>query len=604
MKARFLILLFLIMHQPVYGQLGQRVHYFAQIAIDGGATTYFVVHNPTGAEIVVQLDVYQVDGTLLLTEKINLGTQSTRTIAVGGQEGILKVGWAKLSSDASFTVTEFFELDSGLAPIGVLPSNLSDECQLFCFLSKTTNTGIAVANPSPTKTVTLTISVYDSDGHLINSREILLPPLHQKARYLNETDFFPELGDFEGAVKVTASDPVVWLTVRDDEGSFSTISVAVPQDSIEDGSVVRSLNGLTDHLTLKAGTNIDIGTSENEIRIAASTEPGPVGPQGPQGSKGDTGEPGPQGPVGPQGPAGDSHWRVSGTDTYYSDGSVGVGTSNPGATLEVRDNRSSVAAIFGKTTSSGVGSGDEPPGIRGESDYGEGVYGLGSKSGVHGHSSNGKGVYGYSPFGTGIYGSTGSGYAGSFYGGPVRLADTNVKIYLDRLSGSSLSGIYWQSNTDSFEGAFVRDGSSGNFELYTNYSGSNPRLVVKDAGTVGIGYVDPSESYRLDVYGKVRATSFDPISSRELKEGINQLSSEEAIETLEGLNPVSFYFKADDKKERQLGFIAEDVPEQISSGERTAVSTMDIIAVLTKVVQEQQERITALEERLKSSVRH
>ena len=65
---------------------------------------------------------------------------------------------------------------------------------------------------------------------------------------------------------------------------------------------------------------------------------GPAGPQGatgPQGPTGETGPMGPQGPQGAQGPAGDSHWELSGTSTYYTDGNVGIGTSTPTAPLHV-----------------------------------------------------------------------------------------------------------------------------------------------------------------------------------------------------------------------------------------------------------------------------
>ena len=45
-----------------------------------------------------------------------------------------------------------------------------------------------------------------------------------------------------------------------------------------------------------------------------------------------------------------------------------------------------------------------------------------------------------------------------------------------------------------------------------------------------------------------------------------------------------------DKEEVCLGFIAEDVPELVASKDRKGMSPMDVVAVLTKVVQEQQRR--------------
>ena len=44
-------------------------------------------------------------------------------------------------------------------------------------------------------------------------------------------------------------------------------------------------------------------------------------------------------------------------------------------------------------------------------------------------------------------------------------------------------------------------------------------------------------------------------------------------------------------EERHLGFIAEDVPELVASKDRKGMSSMDVVAVLTKVVQEQQKTV-------------
>jgi hypothetical protein len=79
-------------------------------------------------------------------------------------------------------------------------------------------------------------------------------------------------------------------------------------------------------------------------------------------------------------------------------------------------------------------------------------------------------------------------------------------------------------------------------------------------------------------------------SSRDYKENILDLSPEQAVETLEGLNPVTYNYKADDE-EAHVGFIAEDVPELVATKDRKGLSPMDIVAVLTKVVQEQQKTI-------------
>jgi len=76
-------------------------------------------------------------------------------------------------------------------------------------------------------------------------------------------------------------------------------------------------------------------------------------------------------------------------------------------------------------------------------------------------------------------------------------------------------------------------------------------------------------------------------SSRELKKDIQEVSAEEALQTVENLKPVSFVYK-EGNQEMHVGFIAEDVPEMVATSDRKGLESMDIAAVLTKVVQEQQ----------------
>ena len=82
-------------------------------------------------------------------------------------------------------------------------------------------------------------------------------------------------------------------------------------------------------------------------------------------------------------------------------------------------------------------------------------------------------------------------------------------------------------------------------------------------------------------------------SSREYKENIIELTYDKALTTLENLTPVTYNYKVD-KEENYVGFIAEDVPELVAMKERKSLSSMDIVAVLTKVVKEQQEEIEQL----------
>ena len=86
-------------------------------------------------------------------------------------------------------------------------------------------------------------------------------------------------------------------------------------------------------------------------------------------------------------------------------------------------------------------------------------------------------------------------------------------------------------------------------------------------------------------------------SSREFKQDICDLDSHEAMQALKDLTPVKFTYKVD-PSEHHVGFIAEDVPALVSTKDRKSLSPMDIVAVLTKVVQEQQQTINDLKARL------
>ena len=71
------------------------------------------------------------------------------------------------------------------------------------------------------------------------------------------------------------------------------------------------------------------------------------------------------------------------------------------------------------------------------------------------------------------------------------------------------------------------------------------------------------------------------------------------METLAELEPVKYRYKAD-KTDAHVGFIAEDVPDLVATKDRKGMSPMDVTAVLTKVVQEQQKVIADLRMRLET----
>ena len=86
-------------------------------------------------------------------------------------------------------------------------------------------------------------------------------------------------------------------------------------------------------------------------------------------------------------------------------------------------------------------------------------------------------------------------------------------------------------------------------------------------------------------------------SSREFKEDITSLDADDAFSALDGLTPVRFRYTLEPDEE-YVGFIAEDVPDLVATSSHKHLSPMDIVAVLTKVVQEQQSTIEELSKRV------
>ncbi len=130
-------------------------------------------------------------------------------------------------------------------------------------------------------------------------------------------------------------------------------------------------------------------------------------------------------------------------------------------------------------------------------------------------------------------------------------------------------------------------------------SGGGTKMIIDDNGNVSIG-AGGTPSFPLVMASGAHVTAggvWTDASSKQYKENIANLTQEEAISALEKLNPVKFNYKVQ-KDEEYLGFIAEDVPDLVATKARKGLSPMDIVAVLTKVVQQHQQKIAELEARL------
>jgi hypothetical protein len=123
-------------------------------------------------------------------------------------------------------------------------------------------------------------------------------------------------------------------------------------------------------------------------------------------------------------------------------------------------------------------------------------------------------------------------------------------------------------------------------------------LFFNDTGlTTGMLFA-PTQRMRLATNGDLHITgALHEGSSRELKTDIGDLSLADARSALYALNPVTYRYKEGDG-DQHVGFIAEDVPELVATSSRTSMVAMDVVAVLTKVLQEQIQENRELKSRL------
>jgi hypothetical protein len=154
--------------------------------------------------------------------------------------------------------------------------------------------------------------------------------------------------------------------------------------------------------------------------------------------------------------------------------------------------------------------------------------------------------------------------------------------------------------TDSSTNAtFVAERTSGALcyvnatDQHGNFGTTSDHPVRIISGGTTIMTVNETGDYLSMIGGGTYNGTWNPSSSRELKENIANLSAEEALDAINELEPVKYNYKRD-KEEPRVGFIAEDVPDIVALNGRKQLATVDIVAVLTKVVKEQQETISEL----------
>lgn len=185
----------------------------------------------------------------------------------------------------------------------------------------------------------------------------------------------------------------------------------------------------------------------------------------------------------------------------------------------------------------------------------------------------------------------------------VKLKANNTRIkFEDTSTSAGFASTDWQlSANDSFSGGAnkftVEDLTAATVPLLIEGGTPTNTLVLDSTGRLGLGVASPSFQIHHSSGARLDAGNWVNASSREVKQDIHNLDASAAFETLKALQPVTFAYKAN-PAETNVGFIAEDVPDLVATSDRKGLSSMDIVAVLTKVIQEQQRTIEGLQTRL------
>ena len=122
-------------------------------------------------------------------------------------------------------------------------------------------------------------------------------------------------------------------------------------------------------------------------------------------------------------------------------------------------------------------------------------------------------------------------------------------------------------------------------------------LTVDAAARIGLGVAFPSYQIHHSSGARLDAGNWINASSRDVKQRIHDLDRDAAFDALRSLQPVTFAYNAN-PADTHVGFIAEEVPDLVATPDRKGLSSMDVVAVLTKVIQEQQKTIDDMRARL------
>ena len=231
------------------------------------------------------------------------------------------------------------------------------------------------------------------------------------------------------------------------------------------------------------------------------------------------------------------------------DGNVGIGTDNPGHTLEI-------VGTLRVEKNSGLDT------LRSTNPTGFAVVGA---------TSGGTGVYGTSFDGTAVRGDSESGYAGYFAG----------KV---GITGSLGFGSTTRQMLNLYNAAYGIGVQNNTFYSRTNvgfawYKGGTHNNAQNNAGGGTV-------LMRLDSAGNVFANSFNPTSDRHMKDNFSSINSRLILTRLAAIPIQTWNFKGEGTSVRHLGPTAQDFRSAFNLGtDDKHIATVDADGVALAAIQ-------------------
>jgi len=337
----------------------------------------------------------------------------------------------------------------------------------------------------------------------------------------------------------------------------------------------------------------------------------------------------------PDGTIQSTAWITSGSNIHYNNGNVGIGTGSPSSPLHILSsvtwpdlpiitensvNGTTSAGIImrksrGTPASKAIVNSGDCLGSVNFAGYDGETYRIAASIGawVAGTPSSGS-VPGMITFLTsdGTYNSNGlgaermrinsSGNVGIGMTSPgarihIRGSGKNdAKVLIDAMEGDFPSVNFWNNNSQIGVVGWYRADDAMKFLYDTTLSSANG-LTLKPNGNIGIGITSPL--YKLHVNGDAAGTSWTNLSSREFKEDIQKVDETVhplMLARLMDMDLTTYKYKKEygGDGDTKLGFIAEDMPEEVLSKDGKGVDLYELLALTIGAIKGQQREVDKL----------